>query len=594
MNKYIELIAHHKMRNVMKDLQSNKMNFDFDVDDLLQIKMEISKLLNFFDHTYINSDFVRMYYINDDLLYFDTIQIKHIKSLLEHAIKIGLTDEVELLSYYLVSLNYSYTKGMTYQSNANNSAYLKQFYSIFDKRGFYCGSLVDGAKSFSRDVIAYAAEDKENVFGLNDLLLDCLRFCYSNECADFQKSINQLVQLRTHYNRYFITYDSDIASNFQTYFEIELSRISDDLHNNITVLKNLYAKGLIDEKHEAQMLAIARERFSRIKGDSGYLTKLVYFEKMEKDIGLLRNINCMSQNLKEDLNILTYELQGASRSLIKYQQPELRRIEHKMDIPREHIENALAEYDKNLMGTILKMCIIRFDNWIHDSLYAIVDSISNLVSKINIDNKEEGLFSGDDKNVPVSAFNEYYSDKMEAYLKNNREEFLNPHIYERKNAYRGLLNYVKEFIYPIQIGIQVNILEEKFGTNVERIICEEIGFPSERYNDDYYIMQMNMIDQIEGFLTTLYNHFQNENRTSFEEVYLERIFEHVKNNAIFANGLMHLNFTLYDKNGLRIRDKLAHGNMPSGFRDLVLLLMVLVSYIFVSAFFDQNVGGDKI
>ena len=94
-------------------------------------------------------------------------------------------------------------------------------------------------------------------------------------------------------------------------------------------------------------------------------------------------------------------------------------------------------------------------------------------------------------------------------------------------------------------------------------------------------------------ITELYNHFENKNQNSFKDIYLGKVFEKLVNeNRIYANGFMHINFVIYDKNGLRIRDILAHGNYPSMYKDITVFLLVAASLIHAVVVRNKYLGTD--
>lgn len=587
MNKYIKLMSDFDIDQIVKD-SGREFDYNFNENEPRELMEEIDKLIYFFWHTtYITTDLIRLSNINNNLLYYDDKLLRYIKTLYDLSIKQRYEDKTHTLAYYLYSLNYSYKNGTAYKNNKNNITYLNLVYSIFNRREFYNnGSIINGAYSFSQEVIAYAIQERERIFELGELILDCCGICSLVDSASLQNSIDQLIKSGAHYNRFFIQYDKNIANNFQIYFDFEILKISAGMKDEITVIKELYQNDLIGEKEEVQILFTLRARFADINDENNYIRKLSIFEDIENDIICLRNLSFTSEKLKDNLKTFMHEVQSATRNLVKNHVYEGKSIQHTSEIPTQYVIEFFNGCDKDIISTICHNCIIRFDKLIEASLMKMVDSILSFVSVVTIENKEEGLYLGDDLDAPESAFNTYYSEKMEEYLKINRGKFLNPHLFEKRLAYRRLLDYVKD-IYQIHLGLPANLLREKYSMDVERKIYENLfRTSSDDYFDDYYIMLMPIIIQIEAEITKLYNHLNQENKTDFEENYLEFIFENVQDDDLYANMLMYINFVLYDRNGLRIRDKLAHGNFLSGFRDLNIFLLVTVSGILMHSFYD--------
>ena len=595
MNKYIGLIASINMKDIIKDIESKEIDINFNKNNFNETEKEIKKLIYYFWHTtYLSSEGNRVSIINDSLLYYNEAFLRHAKVLLELSRNLKFKDETDILSYYLYSLNDAYHNGKKYKENDKNKDYLTLFYSIFERKEFYCNgqNIMTDALEFSKDILTYATEDVDNIHDLHEILINCCQICNTVGYAELQDKINQLICFETHYNHDFIKFDRQIVNNFASYFGFELSRISGGLDKDLTVLKELYKNGLITNDEEAQIITTLKDRFSAINGENNYIIKLAKLESLEKETMSLRNIVYISQSQKDNLKALIHEIQKASRDLIKYQEPELATIRSQTEIPREYIEKTLADYETDIIRTLFRQCMVNFNSYIEDSLKRMVDSISSFATIISIDNRDEGLFTGGDKDVPNSAYNVYYSDRMEGFLKENRAKFLNPHNFYKNNAYRGLLNYAK-FIFPIHLSLPVKLLRDKFGDDAEQIIYNNLSRTQDNYVNDYYIILMSMIIQIEDGVTQLYNYIKKDNQTSFAEIYLERLFEYFREHNENANGLMYINFVLYDRNGYSLRDRISHGNFESGFRQLNIFLMITVSLIIISSIFNSTMRAQE-
>ena len=156
--------------------------------------------------------------------------LEYISSLLSSANEIELKDEKQIISYYLYSLFSSYIKSETYIDNSENIDYLKRFNQYFPKQEFYNdGRIIEPTLIFVYDLICYATKSQKRIYSLSALLIDSCRICYQNSYKSFQSQLSNLVKFKTYYNKEFLLFDDNIVDNFHNYFDMEISRIENDL-----------------------------------------------------------------------------------------------------------------------------------------------------------------------------------------------------------------------------------------------------------------------------------------------------------------------------------------------------------------------------
>ena len=597
MNKYIELIAILELKSIFNENQSKEWDFDFITDEEDTVLLEAKKLIYHFDKaTYIKSDGIRFYFINDGLLYYSNKKLAYISKLMKALAKYSFYDEVNAISYYIYSLHYSYNKGKKYLENPENKKYKKIFNSYFEENEFYNqGRIIKSAINFSQDLIEYATMSQDKIYNLGDLLIDCCRVCFKNNCYNFQSKLSVLIGYRTYHNREFIIFDENIKTNFLSYFELEIKRIQDDLSNEVSVIRKLYSLELIKQEHEDIILYAFEQRFMRIINEQDNFSSLFDLEKLEEDIIRVRNIAASSKEFVLNIKKLLYKVQKEKRDVAKsvdYQKMD--DFEFKADIPSEYIDKAFNLIEKDILLAIYKQCMIDFEYFIEDYLDSTFKYVfSQFATKLSIYNESEGQYRIDYKPADNNIFKKYYDEKInEVYLK-NENSYTNKVLYDGESAYEKFIEYILD-IYQIQIGIPRSLLVEKYPDKVEEIVFTKLSGLPHNFNNNYQIMLLSMIIQIEHAITELFNYFEKKKQVSFKEEYLGIVFDNlIEKNKKFLNGFMYINFALYEKNGLRIRDKLAHGNYPSLDRDLTVFLLVVTSLLHASYTFNSIIGSEN-
>lgn len=143
------------------------------------------------------------------------------------------------------------------------------------------------------------------------------------------------------------------------------------------------------------------------------------------------------------------------------------------------------------------------------------------------------------------------------------------------NYYEELLRYLsKTFI--TQQELLLSVLGEKAFKNIITKLKKSLGY---EYNNEYAIVVNNIlaIEQNISYITK-------EKGLEISLKGLENInnlFEVFKENNNVVNGLMYLNYTLYEKSGMNLRNNMMHGNLIN--TDLSIPLLVSFSgLIFVS------------
>lgn len=594
MNKYYQLILDNKMESIVIDVKIRELMLDYNRCDPEEAFIEMQKLIfTFWRTTYLSNENVRLYWINDEPLYYSSKMLEYVRDLLDFAHEHNCKDESEIISYFVTSLYHSYKNGQLYIQNISNNDNLKTFHSCFESKLFHEESLiVSHSISFAINLLDIASKSKENFISFGDIVIECCSICYRYRLVGLEGIIKSLISLATHNNSMLIKYDEEVDKNSSIYLAIELNNLSQGTLNDLTVIRELYNRKLIVAENETDILDIFSKRFKAYQRSNDDLLKLNNLASLEKEVFAFRNMPNTSTLQKESLKSLVLMIQKSIRLMLQDGKPELKQIEGSIDLPPEfqkYKEQTFIDYDTNIITTIFRQCLVHFETLFEESIRRMVDSILSVILTRTIENPQEGLYTGDDVMPSKSSFNEYFSELLVNYFENNQDKYTNHHFFKRDNAYIELMNYAK-FSIPIQTSLCAGMLKEKYpDINIESVIyCKLYGKVD--YIDNYYVMLMNMIIHTEFHITQIYNHLESKSENAFKEEYLEYVFEKLHNNELVSNGIMYINFVLYDNLGFRLRDKVSHGNFESGFAQLDTFLMILTSLLASSAVLNEVRG----
>ncbi len=582
MNKYIQKIANINIKSILKEENDKKFKKDFDALTSEIYEEEVAKIIyDFCNYTYSRKECIRYYIVNDILLYQPEDYLLYLKKIWEYSLENEILDDLHILSYFINSLYFSYSNGEKYKNHNKNDEYVKIFTKkYFPKRDFFKGgNIYQNCLQFAYDIMSFGFADYDNIHKLDGLLYDSVRIASQDDKKTFSRLLNKLVALKSYYNEYLIEYDKNIKDNYQNYLDYEVENANQDFHNDYSVLNKLYERCDVSKEDEERIIKVLEKRIDLISTDENPIRNIAQYESVINEIIRLRSIRNFHN--KEELKRIQKKASSLKMKTTKsFDKNSLQTFEQKMEIPQKLIEQMESNLKSNIISGLFSNCMVNFENMIEESIQtALLSPLTFLAKSISITNREEGIYETEDLKSANGCLKEYYTKLIEKKFKENESSYENAHIFESKNAYANYMNYMKEIV-SMQTSLCAALFKNIYKNDSEMTILNAINNDANELNyKNYYMMLMPLLLGIEVFILRLYNYYQHNRKKEFKNEYLDIVFKNIiiKDNN-FTNSIMYLNFILYDNNGFRIRNRIAHGNYKCDLNDLSIFIQVVVAW----------------
>ena len=248
-------------------------------------------------------------------------------------------------------------------------------------------------------------------------------------------------------------------------------------------------------------------------------------------------------------------------------------MEFKQSIPSKEVDNFRNSLLNNKFS-LYAASKVRFTADVGHALESYAKyPLQSIVSMYHIDSVGQVYSTGiEEKNKINSNFKKYYDQKGEDYTKNH------PKLMNKlsQNYYDELLRYLsKTFL------MQQNLTLSVLGHDDFRKIINELKDSISYQNDNDYSVVVSNILAIETDVLKL---LQRNNLNISQDGYsnLNALFE-TYSDEDKKDGIMYLNYILYEKSGLNLRNKMMHGVMINSNLDIALLVtfsgLIFVSWI---------------
>ena len=567
--------------NIATDYSNEK--FDYNFNDSVPIDVfnaEFKKFLGLYNSIfYQNNRFVTVF--NSYEIRISKIDIRHIFDLYLYAQKKDLKYEKTLLIEFLY----------TYFNTINTKEY-KQNYKKYDesKKDFklvldelkltkiFFTSIIDEIYVFYKQLFNYGI--KNEVF----IDVEIINRVFNNINHKKEYNVELIDLLVNNKNNLYniIKYDNNINEHIETYFNYIIDSLKhfDGYNYAKDVLFELDKTNNLNEGKLNQILnkyvdivnqlcrKLVDKQYSFIQG-------LSEIENLKKElIYILQNIESLNDRQKEKLRECLSYLLRLKRYLLSdeiYVNSEMHETEFKQSIPSKEVDNFRNSLLNNKFS-LYAASKVRFTADVGHALESYAKyPLQSIVSMYHIDSVEQVYSIGiEEKNRINSNFKKYYDQKGKEYTINH------PRLMNKlsQNYYEELLRYLsKTFL------MQQNLTLSVLGHDDFRKIINELKDSISYQNDNDYSIVVSNILAIETDVLKL---LQRNNLNISQDGYsnLNALFE-IYSDEDKKDGIMYLNYILYEKSGLNLRNKMMHGVMINSNLDIA-LLVTFSGLIFVS------------
>lgn len=586
------------MRLLLKEFFKDKMSFkqsngDFDYefknhssDELFYV--EFDKFLGFYNGVF--------YHDNRLVTIFNSNEIRIKLCDLEAIFNLYLYAESNSLSYYKNLLqDFLYTYQITINTNEYRENYehyqvvKDEFSSIVDslkiRRKFFV-DIPNDLYLFYKELINFGLE--KDIFIDSEVIsrifnnLDFANVDY-NELIDLfiqaKKNIYGIVIFDKEKNKHldiYLEYIMDSLEHFGGYnyakeiiFELDKAKVLDN-----TIIKKILNK----------YVKVVNELVKKLKEkDFSFIKGLSEIDSLKKELlYLLNNIQSLVDEQKVKVKECLARLLQLKRFILSddaYVRSEMHESKFEQKIPSEEVE----KYRKALFGNkfaLYSASKVNFVSEVGQSLEMYADyPLHSLVSRFTIDSKR-GTYS-----VCIEDNQKFSNDKFKEYFDRLGFEYTecHPDLQNKltSNYYEELLKYLSSTFNLHQRLLLSMISKDEFYNLIEEL-KSSIGYNFE----NRYAMIVSNVLAIEVNVIKLLEKNNIETSTSgFTN--LNNLFEICKNDEEKVNGLMYLNYILYEKSGVNLRNNVMHGTLIN--EDLTIELLVsFAGLIFISWLLNEK------
>lgn len=470
------------------------------------------------------------------------------------------SDNCYLIAEFLLSY-FNTINSKEYKKNVSNYKEIKDTFKKIILSNNEDKNILSTFKQMSfklyNKIIDYGAH-KDNFF-LGDILeRACINF--NNDKLLKAKIIKKLLENNVYPSKV-ILYDESIKENFKYYKKYLLdyenysiySRFPDEMLYILDkngLLKNSIIKLIINNIVDRTNMLQEKcdddhENFIQIISEIDYLKSF-----LNNSLNRLTMLSCCH---KKKMHECLINLLYMKRVLVSDEDrinSQMQEFKYEQVIPNGKIEEFVNAVNDNI-AVLYSSSVCNFEKELEQSLNTYAKyPMSYIFSSYNIDSDSQTYLKSEDGFVD-SVFMNYYDEKGKIFTNKNT----NLQNILTKGYYIQLIKYLKQqFISYQQYIISFFDLKEGKRSLIDKLI-KQGNF--KLYND-YVILALTVI-QIENSIIDLLK-IKGKNITNNGFNNLNELAKEYTNDDFNFNGLMYINYILYEKHGLNIRNNIAHGN----------------------------------
>lgn len=235
---------------------------------------------------------------------------------------------------------------------------------------------------------------------------------------------------------------------------------------------------------------------------------------------------------------------------------------HETKIETKKIDRVVNSICENIL-TLYANSKVDFDEALFEALKSYSEHpLLDLTSNYTLDSEHQTYYIFNEENVS-DFFKEHYEKVGKEYTIINSNKLRNV---LSNGYYNQLLKYLRRtFIFKQQMICDFLHSRDKFGEVIQKF-KDLLGLTT---NNEYSIVAHNVIE-IEIRIIDILKQ-KNLNVDSDAVCNMVELAKYYKGNKIAFNGLVYINYILYEESGLKIRNNIAHGNLINQNLDVELI-----------------------
>lgn len=575
--------------NLIAERLNESFDYSFDITSSEEnFYIEFKKFLGIYNSVF--------YYKNRLVTSFNSYEIRiNIKDL-NIIFKLYLYAKENNLIYYKdIIQDFLYTYFVTINTNEYKQNYdkykesqtdFKKILNTFDIKKEFFNKFPDELYIFYRELIIYGLENKIFIDG------EIIEKIFNNLIFS-KKNINELVQLfidKEENIHNIVMYDQEKEKHLDIYMKYIKESLNNyggynyakeiifqlDKNNclnkeNFDEIVNIYVKIINNLVNK-----LKNKQYSFIQG-------LSEMESLRKELlFLIKNIQNFEYSHKEKIKECLSRLLRLKRYVISdedYVKAEMHKSKNTINIPKKEVES----YRRTLLQNKFKLYSasrVNFHRELELALQLYSDyPLNSLVSRFTIDSERAVYLYGigTRKYTKKDNFKNYYDKLGKEFTEKH------PNLRNRLSSkfYEELLKHLATSFQLHQELLMSMFSRDELNSIIQQL-KEEMGC---KYNNDYAVVVSNILAIEVNIIKILKKNNISPSKEGKEN--LNNLFCLYENDSEKVNGLMYLNYILYEKSGLNLRNNATHGTLIN--ESLMLPLMVTFSgLIFISWLLNEK------
>lgn len=558
-----EDIMERLFREYFADILSNEdadNDFNVTIEEMSRevFDVEFNTFARIYSHFFYNKNRL-MYFINNYEIKLDKKYVEHILKLYNYSREHEMKKHTYLLADFIFTY-YNTIHKPEYIKNMGNSNAIKELVAIIKIRAdgdTFVNELRDICFDLYQDIIAYSIK---NDFFISARTSDKILNAYTEEkyrntlfdlLLTSKTDVYNLCEHDYDINKHRAYYEDYVRSNIpNVYGFTDINKMIKKLDDNKCISK--------DFSKEVTNLCIKATNILGSKSVSKEENCINVISAINDLKRLLITINkCQNSfgEYKEKIKKCLYCLMALKRNLlydVNYVDKGM--LEHKFNftIPREVIDSFLTTI-KNNHYNLYNLLKMDFDKCMQNAIknYSSSPLLSH-VTRMRIDSDNKMYYINEEKQINTNSnYKKYYDVAGRKYTQEHSDELQN---IISEDYYEEMLIYLQSYFFSNDLGLKVELLKDEYAG----ILQTMKDFMKYTYDNEYAIIVNNII-AIESTINDLSEKIF-KNRKVKTEDNLEELFKYYLNNNSKRNGLMFINYLLYEKSGPNYRNRYVHGN----------------------------------
>lgn len=521
---------------------------------------------------------------------FNSNEISLGKNILQHLLNMynyAKTNDLYREKTFLAEFLYTYYKGintLTYKKNCidfkNAREDFRKVIEEFKLQEEFFNDIVNELYTFYKQVVGDAIA--------NDIYIDARLINRIFNNLESKEQRNDIIELfiinkknlfniiyfdmeKENHKEVYIEYMVNSFENYDSY-QYQVKEMLYELEKD-NVLTDETCKNIIN-----QYIILINKLCNRLRSrDNCFIIELNGIDELKDELNyILKNVKSLSSIQKNKVKELRKRLLWLKRHIISdegYVNGQMHELYHETKIEKSRMEKLkIAIANKPI--SIYANSKMNFSNIVEGALKFYSEHPLQRMAKNFYINSQKQVYSlGVDgrKKVGDDNFKKYFDEKGKDYTKQH-PELLNK---LSDNYYEEILRYLSKR-FPIQQELLAACLG---GETFEKVINDLKDMLKYNCSNAYAVVVRNILTIESNVIIIL----KKTGVASFEDGFdnINMMFKLFNDDTEMVDGLMYLNYVLYEKSGMNLRNDIMHGNLIN--TDLTIPLLVTFSgLIFVS------------